>query len=201
MKLPSNIYVFCPSCQEETMNHVLKSSGGKKAKQLEAVLECMECQQVHRISLENQREIKVNIVISKGHGSSKTQVDLPRDEVLMVGDELMVEESRVIVTSLESEIRREKMLPIGKIKTIWAKDHEKVSVKVSIVDKAQTTSRKLMATPEEEFEIGGVVDFPDISCVISSIKTKDKNLRKGFERAENILRLYTKSLRTERHKR
>ena len=118
-----------------------------------------------------------------------------------MGDELFLEGERVKITAIEHGSRRVTTSPAAEITTIWAKYYDKVPVKVSVVDKAHTYSRKIWAALEEEFEIGDIIELSDGSYVIYSIKTKERNLKRGYARAEDILRLYTKPMKGSHRRR
>jgi len=196
MKVPSNVYASCPLCEDETMNHVLRGSfSSRKRPHIDAVVECLECKHVYHTQIELEQKIKLPLVLSKGDRSKKTSLLVPEDEMISVGDEVIVEGKRVQVTAIEHGSQRATTLPADKISTLWGKYYEKIPVKVSIVDKGTTFSRKIWAAPEEEFEIGDIIELAGVSSVVYAIKTTEKKLRKGFTRAENILRIYTKPMR------
>jgi len=201
MNIPSNINFSCPVCEEETMNHVLKGkASSRKNPHMDLVLECLQCEHVHHVKIEMEKTIELPVVLSQGGGSTKTKVSLPQDEPVSVGEELVVDEKRVKVTALEKDGRRVKTATAEEISTLWVKYYEKLAVKISIVDKAQTYSRKTLAAPEEEFEVGEILELPGSSCVIYLIKTRKGRLKQGYAKAEDILRIYTKPMRKPRRR-
>jgi len=202
MKLPSNVYAFCPVCEDATMNHILRGSVSSRRKpHIEAVVECLECSHVYHTKIELEQKIQVPLILSKGSVSRKLTLPLAEDDVVSVGDELFFEGERVKVTSIEHDARRVPASPAAEIATIWAKYHEKVPVKVSVVAKGKTYSRKIWAAPEEEFEVGDIIEMSAGSCVIYSIKTNERNLRRGYAKAEDILRVYTKPMKSSHRRR
>ena len=58
-----------------------------------------------------------------------------------------------------------------------------------------------MVDPEEEFEVEAEIDIDDMPVTIHSIKTKDKNMRRGSAPARDIVRIYCRESRKSRERR
>jgi len=199
-KAPSNIYAYCPFCEKETMNHVLRGTfSSRKSGVVDSVVECLECQSVQHVTIRIEKDIEVPVILSKGEMSKKLSVSLSPEEMVSVGEEMMVDGKRAKVTAIDVGEKRVQSSFAKEITTLWTKYYEKVPVKVSIVDKARVYSRKIWAIPEEEFEVGEILELEGTSCVIYMIKAKERKLKKGYEIAENIVRIYTKPIRVRRH--
>ena len=88
---------------------------------------------------------------------------------------------------------------IKAISTIWAKKFDKVIVKISINKHTKTIPTQIDAMPDEEFFVGDLMTVGKEQVVIHSIKAKEGAVRRGSVPARDIVRIYTKAVRTTRY--
>jgi len=196
MTVPNALFLDCPSCGEQCLHEVLKGRISGKKETMEAVVKCQKCGNVHPEIISEPKPIKVPIIVSELDRSKRKAIELGSDEMLAVGDELMVDDLQVVVTSIEVDDRRVDTSPVGKIGTIWAKKFDKIRVKISINKVDKTIPVEVTALPDEEFYVGDLVVVGKYNVVIHSIKTTTGIVREGCAQARNIVRIYAKSVRT-----
>ena len=132
MTVPNALYLDCPSCEEHSVHEVLKGKMGKKQETLEATVKCQECGHIYTTVVREQELVRVPLIISDQGSSNRTVIELESGEELTVGNELFMDENRLLVTAIDCGDRRVEHCPVEKIGTIWAKKFDKIIVKVSI---------------------------------------------------------------------
>jgi uncharacterized Zn finger protein len=196
MEVPSSISIECPLCHKETLHEVLSGRvTGKAENVLESTVRCKECSQVHHVVLRSEKPVEVPVIISWVDESVKSSVTMGPDEVLRVGDEFMVGELPVQVTSIESKGARVRQCVVRDIETVWGKRFEKVRVPVSVGHGGKTYSEHILAAPDEEFAIGDILDVGRRESVVHTIKTRRGVVRSGSVPARYIVRVYAHTVR------
>lgn len=196
MTMPSTIYIECPNCGASTLHEVLSGRIGGKRETLEATVQCRKCGTIHNTSYVEMKPVKVPIIISNLGKSRKEEIELGPDELIAIGDELLIGDSQVIVTSIESHERRMKEAVAREIDTIWAKKFDRVRVKISINKGSRTIPAELEVPPEEEFFVGDIFRVGKFDVVVHSIKTRNKLMHEGSCQAQDVVRIYAKIVRT-----
>ncbi len=197
MPVPGALYLECEPCEDITLHEVVH--GKVSGKKLELRLRCKEC---GTKSFQVQEEVEmssVNVVISDGDHSSKTSMDIESDEVLMVGDELLVDGIPVQIRGIElGTDKRVDSAPVSKIGTLWTVKFDKVVVKFSINVGPRTKAGSQIAAPDEEFTVGEMVEVAGVEAVIHRIKTWDRVMQRGSAEARDIRRIYGRAIRGPR---
>jgi uncharacterized Zn finger protein len=196
MAIPNSLYLDCPSCGEKTLHEVLKGKISKGGEVLETTVKCQECLHVHNAVVREPKSVKVAMILSDMGTTTKMEFELGEDEFVMVGDELFVGDSNVVVTAIEKGERRVDEAQANEIKTIWAKRFDKVRVRISVNKTSKTLAAELTALPDEEFFVGDILNIGRDNVVIHYIKTRDGMVRQGGVPARDIVRIYGKSART-----
>lgn len=192
MDLPTTLFIECPNCNDETLHNILKSKGKKHIYNI--TCKCSICEQIHLTTLELPKTIELVINISYGEKTLRKKVKFDTDEELFVGDEIIVDEIPVMITLIETDKRVQNAIT-NEIKTICAKKYDKLKIKVSINRADKTTSKSIIAVPDEEFYIGDIITFGNIRVVIHSIKTNEKLIKRGYALAREIVRIYSRIIR------
>ncbi|HLE96469.1 MAG TPA: HVO_0476 family zinc finger protein, partial [Candidatus Thermoplasmatota archaeon] len=197
--LPQAVEARCPGCGDTTLHAVLHGRMGRKGTlTLDATVKCDECGRVHHVLLREAPEVEVPVVVSKGADSRRERVILSGDDLLAVGDELIVDGRTVLVTGLERrDGRRATELVAGEVGTLWAKDFESVRVRVAINLRQKTIAKEIHANPDREFSIGQELVFGRLRVTIHGIKKQGKMLRHGTAAAHEIVRVFGKPTRGE----
>jgi len=197
MPVPGALYLECESCEDITLHEVVH--GKVSGKKLELQLRCKECRtktfQVH----DEVEMSRVKVVVSDGDLSRKTSVEIESDEVLMVGDELLVDGVPVQIRGIEvATDKRVNSAKVTEIGTLWTVKFDKVVVKFSVNMGRRTKAGSQIAAPDEEFTVGEMVEVAGIEAVIHRIKTWDKVLQYGSAEARDIRRIYGRAIRGPR---
>jgi predicted Zn finger-like uncharacterized protein len=196
MDMPGALYIECPSCGEETLHRVIKGTiGGKKGFMVDALVKCGDCGHRHTSVIRAEKFITIPVIVSEQKISRKSEIELSQKEIIHIGDEYQLGRGQIKITAIETKSGRVMESPAKDVTTIWAKKFDRLKLKVSINKGSKTMVRTLWAVPDEEFFIGDVMRIKGLNFAIHSIKTKQKNLKKGSAQARDIVRLYGKVVR------
>lgn len=196
MTVPNALYLDCPSCGEHTVHEVLKGRLSKKQDCMEATVKCQECGHTYSTVVREPEIVRVPIIVSELGNSKKEEIELEAGELLGIGDELFLGETHLLVTALECDGRRVEKCDTKDVSTIWAKKFDKVIVKISINKNTRTISTQIDALPDEEFFVGDMMTVGKERVVIHNIRSKEGTVRRGSVPARDIVRVYTKAVRT-----
>ena len=178
----------CEACGLETTHTLTKSRSRVLAR-------CSSCGFTAKVELKEEGPVPVKVIISRGERTRVHQMELPPEDEIAVGDELMVSEHRVKVRSIESGGRRVDVACAEDIDTVWATFHDHVIVHFSVNRGSKTQSFEVKAKPEEEFAVDDLEEVGGLKVLIHSIKTEHRTLRSGSARAEEIVRVYASPVR------
>ena len=197
MPVHDALYLDCEPCGDLTLHEVVH--GKVSGKRLELTVRCQECSTISHQTHKETPTTEIRVVLSDGEQSQRTTLEIEVDEVLLVGDELVVDGIPVQVRGIEVVgEKRIEVAPAKDIVTLWVVRFDKVKVKFSITVGLRTKSAEEIATPDEEYTVGEMVTVKGISAVIHRIKTVDRNLQRGTVAARDIVRVYGKALRRSR---
>jgi len=197
MPVPGALYLDCEACGDITLHEVVhgKVSGTK----LHLQVRCRECGTKSDHVREEVATSLIPVVISEGENSLRTTFEIETDDVLLVGDELLVDGIPVQVRGIEiGTDKRVDSASVKEIKTLWTVRFDKIIVKFSVNMGHRTKSGSQVATPDEEFTVGDLVQLKDVTAVIHRIKTWDQILHHGSAEARDIRRIYGKAVRRSR---
>ena len=196
MDLPNALYLDCPSCGEETLHKVIKGKiGEKKGVVIEALVKCKKCGHTHQSVIKPDRSVKIPVIVSDQAASLKNQIELSENETINVGNEYVLGRDTIKITSIEADKKRVKSSLARDATTLWAKKFDRIKLNVSVNKGTRTLKRTIWAVPDEEFFIGDVMRLKGLDVAIHSIKTRDRNIKKGGAVARDIVRLYAKIIR------
>jgi uncharacterized Zn finger protein len=125
-------------------------------------------------------------------------VSLHPDEELVVGQEIIVDEENVTITSMEASGKRVNHAAAHDVTTLWTKRNEidgKVQVRISVHKGPNTLSHKIDALPDEEFYIGDTLRIARDNVAIYKIKTQNRVVNKESAIARDIVRIYGRVIR------
>ncbi|MFQ5838003.1 MAG: HVO_0476 family zinc finger protein [Thermoplasmata archaeon] len=198
MEPPSALYLECPSCGRAPHRVVRGRISRGKQIVLEATVRCLRCGFTRRETYREWAAQKVPLIVSHGDSSRRTELEVFPKEVVRVGDRHLVGDLMVEVTSIEAGGKRMREAPAEEIDALWSKRVDRVQVKFSLSKGRRTISYSMEVLPDEEFEIGDLVEFGRDRGVIHRIRTTHGLLKEGAARAEEIRRVYCKGLRGPR---
>ncbi|MFC7166968.1 HVO_0476 family zinc finger protein [Halospeciosus flavus] len=184
------VAVACPSCSPslETVHEVLTTGGGN------ATVKCTECGHVHKESMDEEKEVEREVVVSQDGESFKTRVSAPPDEEVAVGEEFLVETDEAImqvrITGIEvgPEQRREETT-IEEVDTFWTRVVDNVSVDVTVHPNGgkrdESRSVTIQVPGDYRLEVGEVEEFADEEFEIDAVVVRDDAERYNRKRYEH----------------
>jgi uncharacterized Zn finger protein len=197
MPVPGALYLECESCSDITLHEVVH--GRVSGKKLQLQVRCRECSTKSEHIREEVATSHIPVVVSEGERSHRTKVEIETADVILVGDELLVDGVPVQVRGIEiGTDRRVDSSPVKDIKTLWTVRFDKVMVKFSINMGHRTKAGSQVASPDEEFTVGEMVEVAGVTAVIHRIKTWDRTMQRGSAEARDIRRIYGKAVRRSR---
>lgn len=182
--------IFCPACGEDT-EHVIVKSGR------ENLVRCTDCGTTHPIQRERERLANVVIIVNRDGTSQPYNVNLPAQEELRVGEELLVDDHAkdvvlVEITSLETDRRVEKAT-VRAIKTVWARAIDNVTLKISVYNNGVTRPLSTQASGKDVFERGELLEIDGIRFQVVKIKIRGEGFADRAE-AKDIVRVWGREL-------
>jgi uncharacterized Zn finger protein len=198
----SVIYLFCEICGEETPHRILRGKLGPTMESgFDGTVQCVPCKGVHPAHIDMEKPIEIPSVVSEKGRSEKTVIEFFPREIVRLDDEIMWEDHNLLVTAIESRMRRVEKEEASNIDCIWLKLFDTVEIKVSIVEGPNTKSERIEAAPDEEFAVGDLMEFGRRKVVITKVKTRRSMVyREGSPvQAREIKRVYTKRVEERYH--
>ena len=191
-EVPEEIIYDCQKCDDYTAHEVLRGRIGKNT--LEGTFRCTECGNTFSATLKIPKLLKVSVIISDGPVSERSETELEEGETIAVGDEFFLEDGRRLrVCSIDlGEGQRKKKARTEEVKTIWAQQFDLLNLKVTVNNDRKSYSRRIEREPDDEFEIGSLLQLDDMDCFIHAIKTRDRLVSKGTVEARDVVRIYGK---------
>jgi uncharacterized Zn finger protein len=178
----------CPVCDSESYE-ILKTKG-KNTKEI--LLKCNECGNTYRETVVIPKMVECRVIISKFEESLKKTIKIYPDEILEVGEVLVVDGEEAEITSLEN-VRggRVSKSPVSELVTIWATSLTgPARVGISIDNHGWILSKKVEVDRDFQFNVGDVVKMGKMVFRIKSMKTITSKIRKGGATADQIKRIY-----------
>lgn len=195
MDAPSALFLECPNCGR-TPHRVIRGrlSRGREIV-VEGVVRCTTCGFTRRETYRELRPLDVRLIISQGENSERSSLELSSKELVRVGDRFDMPGGQVEVTAIEVEDRRVTQAAAEEVGVLWSKRVDRVPVKFSVNKGRKTLAFTLHVPPDEEFEVGELVELGGERAVIHRIKRIHGVLLQGAARAEDIQRVYCKAVR------
>ncbi len=190
--MPDTIVYNCIDCDDDTEHEILRGRMGKAT--LEGTFRCMECGKVTSETIKIPALLEVSVVYSDGDVSEVTRTTLEDNDIVSLDDEFELDDGRLVcVTYIEVENgKRVKRCIAPKIKKLWVKRFDILSLKVSVNDDRKTYPLRIEAEPDDEFTTGSILEFEEFNCMIHAIKTKHSLVKHGSAEARDITRIYGK---------
>ena len=195
MAAPSALVLHCDTCGDVPHRVLRGKVSGKDEIVFEGIVKCSKCDQVRSVVTREPRPIQVPVVISFLESSERTSLEFSPDEEIDVGEEIELGDSRLRITSIEVGDRRMDGARAKEVSTLWAKRMDRVRVKFSVNKGNRTVPHDVLAAPDEEFEVGEIVDLGRDRAVVHHIRTQHRTLHEGRVRADEIVRMYGRVVR------
>ena len=195
MAAPSALVLHCDTCGDVPHRVLRGKVSGKDEVVFEGVVRCSKCGQVRSVVTREPRPIQVPVIVSFLEASERTSLEFSPEEQIDVGEEIELGDSRLRITSIEVGGRRLDGARAKEVSTLWAKRTDRVRVKFSVNKGNRTVPHEVLAAPDEEFEVGDIVDLGRDRAVIHHIRTQQRTIHDGSARAEEIVRMYGRVVR------
>ena len=184
--------IFCPECGDFTEHATVKLGR-------EHLVRCEVCGTVHPAKLERTRLATLRVIISDADSSARRSIQLPAEDLLEVGGELLVDDGvgevvMVEITSIELEgERRGQKARAEEVKTLWTRGIDRATVKVSVHRRGTTTSYEIPASGDDTFAVGEVRTVEGRRFRVEKIRLRDG---RSPERAlaKDIIRIWGAAL-------
>jgi uncharacterized Zn finger protein len=181
----------CPACGEEDDQEILSESH-------DLLVRCTRCGNVwHTVKEKIPSPVFVKAVVSRDQTSRICQIEFFPADIVSVGDKLVAECGEEItgvqVSSIESGPRRVEKAAAKEITTLWTREIEEVTVRISLHDGRKTIPLMLMSRGEDPFIIGDTFQVSGRKIRISHIKLRDGAVlrKEGWKTvASRIKRIY-----------
>lgn len=192
-EIPISIYHECYRCGN-VLHNVVK--GVRRGKSLNLLLRCSVCGGVSEYTTKQRAHITLPVVVSWMSESKRCTIRLLENETVSIGDELIADGARAIVTGIESHGKRIGTAKVGEISSLWMKKFEYVLIKVSIhAGIGRVRSDLFFARPEDEIAVGDEIEIGGSIYKIFSIRTGSRTLKRGCVRARHVIRIYVRKPR------
>ena len=160
-------------------------------------MRCADCGTTQPIQKERERLANVRVIVNRDGNSQPYNVNLPAQEELRVGGELLVDDQAkdivlTEITSLETD-RRVERANAREIKTIWARAIDDVTLKVSVYKNGVTRPLNTQASGKDVFERGEVLEIDGIRFQVVKIKLRGEGFADRAE-AKDIVRVWGREL-------
>ncbi len=195
MAAPSALVLHCDTCGDVPHRVLRGKVSGKDEIVFEGVVKCSKCGQVRSVVTREPRPIQVPVIVSFLESSERTSLEFSPDEEIGLGEEIELGDSRLRITAIEAGGRRMDGALAKEVSTLWAKRMDRVRVKFSVNKGNRTVPHDVLAAPDEEFEVGEIVDLGRDRAVVHHIRTRQRTLREGRARADEIVRMYGRVVR------
>ncbi len=161
----------------------------------EGVVKCSRCGQTRSVVTREPRPIQVPVIASFLERSEKTSLEFSPEEPVELGQEFELGDMRLRITAIEVRGRRMEGALAKEVTTLWAKRTDQLRVKFSVNMGNRTVPHDVLAAPDEEFEVGEIVDLGKARAVVHHIRTAKRTVHDGRVRAEEIVRMYGRVVR------
>ncbi len=195
MAAPSALVLHCDTCGDVPHRVLRGKVSGKDEIVFEGVVRCSKCGQVRSVVTRKPRPIQVPLVISFLENSERTTLEFSPDEQIELGQEIELGDTRLRVTAIEVKGRRMDGALAKEVTTLWAKRTDRIRVKFSVNMGNRTVPHDVLATPDEEYEVGDIVDLGRARAVVHHIRTPQRTIHEGRARADEIVRMYGRVVR------
>ena len=160
-------------------------------------MRCADCGTTHPIQKERERLANVRVIVNRDGLSQPYNVNLPAEDDLRVGGELLVDDQTkdvvlAEITSLETDRRVEKATA-RVVKTVWARAVDNVTLKVSVYNNGVTRPLSTQASGKDVFERGEVLEMDGIRFQVIKIKLRGEGFADRAE-AKDIVRVWGREL-------
>ncbi len=163
-------YGQCPSCGEDA--ELEPVPGGKH------LVRCTFCSAVHREAEPREpvpREVRT--IVSREDRSRVCMIELLEDEEVAVGDHFVAECGEegvgIEITAIETGGKRVDRTGSALVETLWAREIDRVIVRISVHDGWKTKPVEMETRGEEVFEVGEERIAGKKRFRISHIKLRD----------------------------
>lgn len=195
MATPSALVLACEECGDVPHRVLSGRVTGKDAFVFQGTVKCGQCGRVRVVTVREEKAVAVPVVVSHGEVSERGAIEFGPDELVQVGARLDHEGHVIEVMAVEVAGRRVPASKARNVRTVWAKRIDRIRVKFSVNKGNRTVPHEIDAAPDEEFEVGDIVDLGKERALIHRIRVGSATLRRGRATAADIVRMYGRIVR------
>ncbi len=195
MSAPSALVLHCDTCGDVPHRVLRGKVTGKDEVIFEGIVKCSKCDQVRSVVTREPKPIAVPLIISFLEKSERTSLEFSPDEQIELGQEIELGDTQLKVTAIEVQGRRMDGAVAKEVSTLWAKRTDRVRVKFSVNMGNRTVPHDVLASRDEEFEVGDIIDLGRVRAVVHHIRTPHRTIHEGRARADEIVRMYGRRVR------
>ena len=195
MSAPSALVLHCDTCGDVPHRVLRGKVTGKDEVIFEGIVKCSKCDQVRSVVTREPKPIAVPLIISFLEKSERTSLEFSPDEQIELGQEIELGDTQLKVTAIEVQGRRMDGAVAKEVSTLWAKRTDRVRVKFSVNMGNRTVPHDVLASRDEEFEVGDIIDLGRVRAVVHHIRTPHRTIHEGRVRADEIVRMYGRRVR------
>ncbi len=194
--MKEEIDVVCPACSPKIpLPHYILRDGQNP------VVQCQQCGEIHPATIEPKKNSRIKVIVSKEDRSFTLWTRMDSEEMVYVDDEIVIDDEKeeevfpIIITSIESTLKRVEGSKVGDIDTLWGRAIDEVTVKIAIKASGETVSIQKKVPGDQEFVVGDIEKMKNKELMILRIKVRDGGfLSKRGDRvpAKYIKRIYTR---------
>jgi uncharacterized Zn finger protein len=186
--------LFCETCGEATPHRLLKSTVTRDGA-VSGIARCRDCRTVHLFAAPVARTAPLRVVLSDGRASTRSELALPADTVLTLGERLPSAPAPWRIQRLEGPNGRS--LPTGTVRTIttaWVVVDRGAQIPVSLIEGRRTVPLRYATPPDRELGVGDAIEVEGRALTIVALRAQGQTWRRFGDRfaAGAIVRLYTR---------
>ena len=146
----------CPGCNSRQSHEVLREKqvgdGG-----IDYLIRCGGCGNVHTFQLRTPKPTMVNLTLSDGAESEKTEFEVDTDEVFTIGDEFELGDALWRITRLETGgDAKLRVADARDVRMIWATRCDLSRIKMTFTEGEHSTSATIEVAPDRMFQCGSM---------------------------------------------
>ena len=186
--------VFCETCRTATPHRILKSAVARDGS-VRGVARCRECRTVHPFTAAVPRTVTLRVVLSDGRASRRSELALPADTELTLGERLPDAPAPWRIQRLEGPSGRSlQRATVGAVTTAWVVVDRGAQIPVSLIEGRRTVPLRFSSPPDRELGVGDAIEVEGRALTIVALRAQGQTWRRFGDRfaAGAIVRLYTR---------
>lgn len=186
--------LFCETCGNATPHRLLKSTVARDGS-VSGIARCRDCRTVHPFAAPVPRAVRLRVILSDGRASTRSELSVPADTVLTVGERVPSAPAPWKVQRLEGPGGRSwRTGAAGTVRTAWVVLDRGAQIPVSLIEGRRTLPLRYTTRPDQELGVGDAIEVDGRALTIVALRAQGQTWRRFGDRfaAGAIVRLYTR---------